>query len=353
MAIRFGIWLDFRNPEPWHRDPARLYAETLELAAFAEQLGFDDIWTSEHHFVEDGYLSASLATCAAIAARTTRVRIGTNVLLLPLHDPIRVAEDAATVDLLSGGRLDLGVAVGYRTTEFHRFGVDPSTRGARMDEALEVLRACLSQPEVSYLGRFYTLDRVTTAPRPLQNPMPLLVGALSRRAASRAGRLGTGLLGPELLASTLDEERSARIAIDEFLGQQALVRPGTRADVALGPGFGFLSEDPDRDATWVVPHLAYRRRLYAAWFSEAGLGREATAQSAPDGEFRTRFPWILVSPADALARVRSILERYPEMTRLFFWAVPPGAPIHLAARSLELFAERVIRPLRDGGSVAT
>lgn len=353
MGLRFGIWLDFRNPKPWRRDPARLYAETLELATLAEQLGFDDIWTSEHHFVEDGYLSASLATCAAIAVRTTRVRIGTNVLLLPLHDPVRVAEDAATVDLLSGGRLDLGVAVGYRTMEFHRFGVDPSTRGDRMDEALEVLAACLSGPEVSYRGRFYAIERVTTTPRPLQDPMPLLVGALSKRAASRAGRLGTGLLGPELLASSLDEERSARIAIDEFVRQQAVARPGALPDIALGPGFGFVSDDPDRDAGWVVAHLAYRRRLYAEWFTEAGLGREATAGSAMDADFRARFPWILVSPADALARVRSILERYPETTRLFFWAVPPGAPINLAARSLELFAAHVIQPLRDGLSDAT
>src|SRR3990172_3443088 len=96
--ISFGLWYDFRNPPQWRRDFAGLYAETLEHIEYAEQLGFDNIWTSEHHFIEDGYSPSLLPICAAIAAKTTRVRIGTNILLLLLHDPLRVAEDATTVD---------------------------------------------------------------------------------------------------------------------------------------------------------------------------------------------------------------------------------------------------------------
>ncbi len=346
MGLRFGIWLDFRNPQRWWRDPARLYAETLELAAYAEQLGYDDIWTSEHHFVEDGYLSSSLATCAAIAARTKVARIGTNVLLLPLHDPLRVAEDAGTVDLLSGGRLDLGVAVGYRIEEFVAFGVDRVTRGQRMDEALEVLRRCLTERAVTFEGRFFQLRGVTVSPRPLQDPFPTLVGALSRPAAWRAGHLGTGLLGPELLAPTLDEETTARTVVDVFVQERLSVSPASPLDIALGPGFGFVSDDPERDASWVIPHLAYRRRLYADWFSKAGLAGEPTAEIVDEAAFRLRFPAILVSPDVALSRVKGILERFPETTRLYYWAVPPGAPVELAARSLELFARHVISAFR-------
>ena len=155
------------------------------MAVRAEELGFDDIWTSEHHLVDDGYLSSSLVTCAAIAVRTKRVRVGTNVLLLPLHDPIRVAEDAATVDLLSGGRLDLGVAVGYRTTEYTTFGVDRASRGIRMDETVQVIRGLLSNPQFEFDGRFYRVPTAALSPRPIQRPFPVLIGALSKVAARR------------------------------------------------------------------------------------------------------------------------------------------------------------------------
>lgn len=132
-------------------------------------MGFDDVWTSEHHFVEDGYLAGSFAACAAIAARTSRVRIGTNVVLLPLHDPLRVAEDAVTVDLLSGERFDLGVAVGHRTAEFAAFGVEARARrpdGDRNRPARRRVRGAAGRPRRRERGRPQLPSRAAPAPGP-------------------------------------------------------------------------------------------------------------------------------------------------------------------------------------------
>src|SRR5438067_12462356 len=162
--MRFGLVYDFRNPAPWRRPFPQLYQELLEQIAYAEELGFDDIWITEHHFVEDGYCPSALVAAAAIAARTTRVRIGTWVLLLPLHNALRVAEDAAVVDNLSGGRLDLGVGLGYRLEEFAAFGVERRHRRGRMDEGCEVIRRAWSEDGWSFEGRHCHLQSVSVYP---------------------------------------------------------------------------------------------------------------------------------------------------------------------------------------------
>src|SRR5215467_8784359 len=110
--VRFGLWYDFRNPPQWQQPSDRLYAEILDQIAWAENHGFDDVWLSEHHFIDDGYLPSLLPMAAAIAARTSKIRIGLSVMLMPFQNPARLAEDIAVVDIISGGRLDLGFGVG-------------------------------------------------------------------------------------------------------------------------------------------------------------------------------------------------------------------------------------------------
>ena len=106
--MKFGIWYYLRNPERWKQPAQGLYRKTLDQIVAAEKLGYDSVWVSEHHFTDDGYMPSSLLFLAAVAARTTRIRLGTLILLLPLHHPLRVAEDAAVLDILSNGRVDLG-----------------------------------------------------------------------------------------------------------------------------------------------------------------------------------------------------------------------------------------------------
>ncbi len=118
----------------------QLYGEIFEQIAWAEQQRFDDVWLSEHHFIEDGYSPSLMPIAAAIAARTKTIRIGTSVVLLPFHNPIRLAEDGATVDVISGGRFELGVGTGYKVEEFSGFAISSAERGGRTNEGLELIR---------------------------------------------------------------------------------------------------------------------------------------------------------------------------------------------------------------------
>src|ERR1700747_2365577 len=138
--IRFGLWYDFRNPSQWHQSPDRRYSEILNQIAWGENHGFEDVWLSEHHFIEDGYLPSILPVAAAIAARTKRIRIASGVLLMPFHNPVRLAEDIAVVDVISGGRFELGVGVGFKLEEFDSFGVSFRERGLRTNQSLDIIR---------------------------------------------------------------------------------------------------------------------------------------------------------------------------------------------------------------------
>src|SRR5256885_3744397 len=166
MRFGFGLLTCQRFPGDLRSD-VELYADALDLAVYAEELGFDSVWTSEHHFLDDGYAPSLLPLCAAIAARTSRVEIGTGLLLIPLHDPIRVAEDAATVDLISGGRLILGLGLGWRAEEFEGFGVSLTERAQRLERAVAVLRGAWAGEPVASAG---TEGIVTPRPAPAGRP---------------------------------------------------------------------------------------------------------------------------------------------------------------------------------------
>src|ERR1700758_1494406 len=170
--IRFGLWYDFRNPAQWRQPADRLYREILDQIAWGENNGFDDVWLSEHHFIEDGYLPSILTAAAAIAARTNRIRIASGVLLMPFHNPIRLAEDIATVDVISGGRFELGVGIGFKREEFAGFGVSFKERGARTDQSLDIVRRALSGEPVPLKSVFFDSKNVGVPPEPIQNPHP-------------------------------------------------------------------------------------------------------------------------------------------------------------------------------------
>ena len=175
--MKFGLHYDPRNPPGSRRRTPDLYRDTLRQIELAESLGFDDIWLSEHHFVEDGYLPSLLPFAGAVAARTERVNIGTNILLMPFHHPIRIAEDCAVVDNLSNGRFLFGAAVGYRLEEFATFGVDRRHRGSITDEALQIVRRCWTEEEFDFEGRHFSFRGVRCTPQPVRKEgIPIWVG---------------------------------------------------------------------------------------------------------------------------------------------------------------------------------
>ncbi|HET8563773.1 MAG TPA: LLM class flavin-dependent oxidoreductase [Candidatus Binatia bacterium] len=179
------------------------FDETLRECERAEAAGFDSIWLGEHH--NNRVLHpAPLIGLAAIASRTRRVRLGTGVLLLPLYHPVMVAEEGAMVDMISGGRLILGVGAGYAPEEFDAFGYSIKERGSRLDEGASLLRRLWMEENITHRGRHYRVDNATIAPRPVQQPRPpIWFGAWTEPAIRRAARLGDAwLAGP---SANLDE----------------------------------------------------------------------------------------------------------------------------------------------------
>jgi probable F420-dependent oxidoreductase len=173
------------------------FEETLRECERAEEAGFDSIWLGEHH--NNPILNpAPLIGLTAIAARTRRVRLGTGVLLLPLYHPLMVAEEGAMLDMISGGRLILGVGAGYAPEEFEAFAVSIKERGSRLEEGASLLQRLWTEEKVTYRGTHYRVDNATVLPRPIQRPRPpIWFGAWTKPAIHRAARLGEAwLAGP-------------------------------------------------------------------------------------------------------------------------------------------------------------
>jgi probable F420-dependent oxidoreductase len=193
--MKFGLYSSIANP-PRGEHLDRCIDEVIAEAQLAEASGFDSCFFGEHHQDQDGFLPSPLIVAAAVAARTQRLRVGTSVILLPLHHPVRVAEDAITLDLVSKGRVILGVGIGYQPADFRAFAVPMEDRLARFEEGVEILRLCWAGEPFSFRGKHYTLADVQIRPRPFQRPgPPLWIGASIPAAARRAGRVADGFVG--------------------------------------------------------------------------------------------------------------------------------------------------------------
>src|SRR5262249_4746462 len=207
MSVDFGFGLITCQRYPGDpRSDTELYRQALALAEDADALGLDPVWVSEHHFVDDAYLPSLLPLCAAIAARTRRVRVGTALLLAPLHDPVRLAEDAAVVDLISGGRLVLGLGLGWRAGGVDALGMPLADRGPRLLAARAVRGQAGRGGRVGG-GPGARSRGMPVRPRPAQRGgPPLWIGALTEPAIRRAGGGADGFMPTEVAPAGLREQ---------------------------------------------------------------------------------------------------------------------------------------------------
>ena len=187
LVVTMGIRQLPSNPRPLQD----LYKDHLEEAVLAEELGFNNVWASEHHFAEDAWNPSPVTFLAAVAARTARVRVGTYVLLLPFHNPVRVAEDIAVLDNISGGRVDLPVGVGSAAGEFRTFGIPFNERLGRTFEALRIIERCFAGEEFSYKGKYYDFPNVRMTTTPVQKPgPPIWVASMGDQSVAWTARRG-------------------------------------------------------------------------------------------------------------------------------------------------------------------
>ncbi len=340
MALRIGVGLfTGQVPAGSSRTFGREYRETLELVRLAESLGFDSAWVSEHHGSSDGYLPSLLPMLAAFAAVTERIALGTGVVLGPLHDPLRLAEDAAVVDQLSGGRLIFGLATGWREEEFRMFGVPLAERARRTEEIVEICRRAWTGRRFSFEGRAFAYDRVRVMPPAArEGGPPLFLGGYSEPALLRAGRIADGYItddaGTEEVRGYLATlERGAReVGRDHTTIGLALIR---YAAIAVGAA----SEVARRG-------IAHRFGVYTAWdLGHDTPGHDSLDPPEPSGE---ELATVVAGPPAEIARaLRPTVEAFGGRDlHLIVSLVHPGMELEAAARALEGFASEVAPALR-------
>lgn len=200
LGMQFGLFGGARTKRSIGLEDSQGYDSFIEYVVEADRLGFTQLFMVEHHFTGQGQVSASMTVLAYLAARTRKIRLGTAVVVLPWHNPVLIAEQVATLDLLTGGRVDFGVGKGYRKTEFDGFCIPMAEATERFDEAMEIIRkAWTAEGRFSHHGKRWHYENIVVEPEPLQRPHPpLWLAAGSHDSIRRAAREGYNLLLDQL-----------------------------------------------------------------------------------------------------------------------------------------------------------
>lgn len=326
--MRVDMRLNLQSPD-WAGPLRDLYPIGLEMARWVDAAGFDAIRIGEHHGTQDNWCPSITVLAAAVAAVTERITINLSAVLLPLRDPIIVAEDLAVLDLLSGGRLDVVLAAGYNAAEFEMFGVDRRQRGRLVEEGVEVLRRAWTGEEFEYRGR-----RVRVTPRPGTPGGPRLVlGGSSAAAAKRAVRLGLDYF-------------PLNAAAYEVFQQERLAAGLPRAKEYSRGGPHLLHVTEDVEAAWEVlaPHVLLEAGNYATWSITDTPTSGPTGAAQPTlADLRAGGRYIVAEPEEAVELIRG----YQADTIITLHPLVAGLDPAVGWGSLRLFTERVLPAIRE------
>ena len=310
------------------------YRDALEEVVRGEELGFDSVWMEEHHSVVDHYWPSPIPVLAGFATRTSKVILGTDILVAPFYHPARLAEDVALLDVMSGGRVVLGVAIGYKPDEFALYGADLAKRGARFEEQLAIVKGLWTQDTLSFKGTYYQVEG-SLEPKPVTKPHPpIWIGGWGELTLQRAATLGDNWIpGPTADLGRLLAGKKRFLANRQAAGftEPPAEWPLTR-DVIIA--------DTDREARELAERhimVSYRREYGGGWkhpFIDAAIAKSL------DSVMKDRF--LIGGPDQVIAALSPFVEQYGAthlICRLFF----PGMPHRHIMRELELIA-REVRP---------
>ncbi|HSB41856.1 MAG TPA: LLM class flavin-dependent oxidoreductase [Methylomirabilota bacterium] len=334
--MKLGIYLNAQHPAG--DDPARRLAETIEQARLIHALGFDSIWGGEHHATPGFHYFPLLPMLERLAAEAPGLTLGTNLVLLPLHNPVELAEVGAFLDVLSGGRFMLGVGLGYRAEEFEIFGVPMAERVSRLTEGVEIIRRLWTEDKVTHRGRHWRFENVTIRPRSLQRPRPpILVGSQVPSGIARAARIADGWLVVPIPR------------VDEFAAQArafsaARAEAGRPADAQICRLLEVVCA-PDEEAA-IRRAAPYLLDKYAAYFSWGLEGVSLGPGTRPEDQLRqlAAHRFAIGSPAQVTEML--VAQHRAGATHLTMRVSWPGMPQADVLAGIELLGRRVLPEVR-------
>lgn len=334
---QFGLSYDMRNPPFTNRSFEDYYAQVLEQVRWAEAQGIDAVWVPEHHFVEDGYTPSPLLVLTAIAAQTTRMWLGTGVMIPAFNNPIRLAEDAATLSIISNGRFDLGLALGYREVDFEAFGQRLGNRVSLLEETVEVVRRAMAGQSLVFDAKRFHLPDETIGPVPQRAPR-ILLGGHKKVAIERVARIGDGFLsGTSINSDTDGDDHEVYLRALADLGKDP-------ADAYIcAVQFSIIAEDPE--AAWaneIGDCALYKANMYASWGAFPGI---SGFESRDD--LLARGLYLLSDGPTAASDLTRALIRRPQIRAIQTQPLMAGESFESSSARLEYYIREVVQPVRE------
>ena len=357
--MKFGLF----TIAPWHESmtPEQVLKDSIEQAVLADELGLDEVWLGEHRFSRHGLLSGFFSYCGQVAALTKNVRIGTAVIVLPLHNPVLVAEEIAMLDVLSGGRIEVGIGSGYQRQEFDGLGVDINESRERFREAVEVMVQAWTQDTLTYHGKFTHVDDIWVLPKPLQQPHPPLYVAISTSPATvewAASRQIQPILGgpTDSMGQAYQVLQMWRQKMDEFGHPHAHLTPPMSKGIYVTPTMEEALNDPvglDNFSSRILSSTGTSGVTIGMPSDKDGNlppGYEEWANRQKDRDRRddpghAGLPPLRGTPDVIIERLHQVKEAGVE--RIFGAFGFPGLPQWKVLRSIELFCTEVLPHFRE------